>query len=359
MTRPIYVPAIGQYDNIGDIILRRPLLDALRQRGPLHVYIGNAPDGYAEGLQVRPGDTIYRSFRRWYLAALRDAIRGGIVYVFKPGEIQMSLPGMKEHLSALPLLALSRARGGVALRVGVGSRNFSRRFRPLFMPSVRLSDLSLWRDARTQEFVGKGEVMPDLAFREGSSPSAWPSQRSVLVVSMRSDRPYPSEAWIRAVRAYADVRGFEIWTVTQVLRDEARSRRLAADLDGKTLGWDGTAHHAQEERLRELYSRTAVAVSDRLHVLIGAFTEGARPVALLVDDSDKIRRHFAAAGIEDITIAGARLSQAELMGAIIQAAETGRSVDDRLAAVRRELDDRLSNIDALIKRPAPSEAARA
>jgi hypothetical protein len=73
--KQIFVPARGQFDNIGDILLRRQLLDWLRSSGPLHVYLGSSPPGYAEGLRLQPEDVRYHSFRAWYLAALRSAAR--------------------------------------------------------------------------------------------------------------------------------------------------------------------------------------------------------------------------------------------------------------------------------------------
>lgn len=325
MLREIFVPARGQYDNIGDILLRRQLLDWLRASGPLHVYVGEAPAGYAEGLGLGPDDVQYRSFRQWYAAALRSAARGRASYVFKPGEIQLTLMGMKEHLAMLPVLALVRARHGRVVRVGVGSRNFAPLPRALMAPSIALSNVSLWRDAATAGYLRQGSIMPDLAFasvssslKPGSEESTgldpdFGARRDVLVVSMRSDLDYPSEAWLAGVRAVAADNDLKIWCVTQVLRDDDKCGQLATDLAGQALRWNGTAHDEQEQRLRALYRRAALAVSDRLHVLVGALTEGAVPAALLVDArSDKIARHFAAAGLHDVCIASAHLSAAEI-----------------------------------------------
>ncbi|MDJ0376221.1 hypothetical protein [Cryobacterium sp. PH31-L1] len=313
MLRDIFVPARGQYDNIGDILLRRQLLDWLRASGPLHVYVGEAPDGYAEGLGLTPGDVQYRSFRRWYAAALASAARGHASYVFKPGEIQLTLVGMKEHLAMLPVLALVRARHGRVARVGVGSRNFAPLPRALMGPSIALSNVSLWRDAATAGYLGQGSIMPDLAFAGAGSADSGSAGRDVLVVSMRSDLEYPSAAWLAGVRAVAADNGLQIWCVTQVLRDDDKCVQLAADLGGEALRWNGTGHDEQEQRLRALYRRAALTVSDRLHVLVGALTEGAVPAALLVDPkSDKIARHFAAAGLHDVSIVSAGLSAIEI-----------------------------------------------
>ena len=241
--------------------------------------------------------------------------------MFKPGEIQLTLVGMKEHLSLLPLLVALRLRGGRAIRAGVGTRNYASVPRALMRPSIALSDITLWRDVATAEYMGTGTVMPDLAFGEGAdetlasfrSPSP---ERNALVVSLRGDeatRPYPSQAWVEAVRAFADRHGLELWAVTQVRTDDERTAELAKDLGGFALRWDESVEHAeQERRLRALYARTAIVLSDRLHVVIAAFTEGAVPVGSPVGDSDKVSRHFRTIGIEDVSIDAAGDSVEEL-----------------------------------------------
>ncbi|MFC9918989.1 polysaccharide pyruvyl transferase family protein [Agromyces binzhouensis] len=339
----IFVPGVGQYDNLGDIILRRQLIEWLKPLGRLHVYIGNAPPGYGPGLGLRSDDALYRSFPQWYVAGVRSALRGNTSYVFKPGEIQLTLVGMKEHLGMLPMLALVRAGGGTVARVGAGSRNFSRLPASLMRPSIALSDLTVWRDGRTAGYL-RGRVMPDLAFGEGGvdDTDASPT-RDRLVVSMRSDRALPGEEWIDAVRTFAARRGLRITVVTQVLRDRERSRQLGRLLGGSVLDWDGTDHSAQEQRLRGAYRETVLAVSDRLHVLVTAFTEGAVPIALLVDRSDKIERHFRAAGIEGIGVPSEGLSR-ERLDALLERA-VGRRDDLQSALVDARTALRLVRAD--------------
>ena len=320
-SRRIFIPARGQYSNVGDILLRRELLDWARECGPLHVYLGWSPPGYAEGLRLQPGDVRYRSFIHWYFVALWHASRGTASYVFKPGEIQLTLAGMKEHVSMLPVIGLVRARGGAFARNGVGTRNFAPVPRLLIWPSIALSNLSVWRDSETARYLGRGEVMPDLAFGEISQlPNRRPPGQTdaprLLIVSLRSDlgeRPYPGEEWIAAVRSFALTHSFTIQTVTQVHVDDDRNRRLAHMLGAEFLGWDGTDHHLHEAQLRELYHRSAMVISDRLHVLVAAITEGAIPVALLLDTSDKIDRHFATAGMPGIGLFAASLPAAEIL----------------------------------------------
>ena len=348
----IFAVGRGQYENIGDIILRRQLLEWVRPaNGRLHVYVGASPDGYDEGLGLVPGDVVYRSFTKWYGAALAAASRGEACYVFKPGEIQLTLIGMKEHISMLPLLSLIRLRGGRAVRAGVGSRNFAPVPRALMRPSIALSDLTLWRDVKTADYMGVGAAMPDLAFGEGAGDGEIEqfardaAGRDVLVISLRADEnpPYPSQLWLDGVRAYAARNSLEIWAVTQVYVDNERSRRLAADLGGQLLGWDDmSGHDVQEAKLRALYRRAAIVLSDRLHVIVAAFTEGAVPVGALSNSSDKIERHFATIGITGVTIRTTADSEPEVVAALEGLAARRAEMFDRLRSARVELREIMS-----------------
>ncbi|MBB3676984.1 hypothetical protein [Modestobacter versicolor] len=357
----------GQYENIGDIVLRRQLLDWVRPAGELHVYVGPSPAGYDEGLGLGPDDRVYRSLGEWYREALSAALRGRAAYVFKPGEIQLTLVGMKEHLSMLPLLVALRLRGGRAVRAGVGTRNYAAVPRALMRPSIALSDVTLWRDLTTGEYMGSGAVMPDLAFGEGADDAAVArfatdaATRRVLVVSMRGDqpdRPYPSPAWIEGVRRYAELHGLQVWAVTQVETDDARTRQLAADLGGQALTWDGTGHLAQEQRLRELYARTAMALSDRLHVVIGAFTEGAVPVGSLVAPSDKIDRHFRTIGIDDVTVDASGTSLDALVARLEALAARRAEVFGSLLEARARLRGHRDDVLQVLTGQAPPTAPR-
>lgn len=361
----------GQFENLGDAILRRPLLEWGRAGGHPHVYVGDSPAGYDAALGVAEGDAVYRSYRDWYLVALKEAWRGRAVYLFKAGETQLTLPGLREHIAVLPLLLVLRVRRGRVVRVGSGARNFAPWPRRLMRPSIILSDYIRWRDPKTAAYLG-GEHAPDLAFATGADDDEIARRveqgpRDVLVVSMRPKddsgaRPYPDREWIDGVRSFAARRRLEIWAVAQVEQDSERARRLAADLGGRVLAWDGTDHDRHEAMLRELYARTAVAVSDRLHVLITAFTEGAVPVGALTVDSDKIDRHFRAAGIEGSSIVTTGMSARELADALSRASDREAELFARLRSARVELaavrDDVQRTIGAAGTRRSPLPPAR-
>jgi hypothetical protein len=359
--REVFAVGRGQYENIGDIILRRPLLDWAREAGRLNVYVGASPAGYDEGLGLQPEDRVYRSFREWYTALVKAALAGNAHSIYKPGEIQLTLVGMKEHVAMLPAVALVRLRGGEVARIGVGSRNFAPVPRALMWPSNALSSYTRWRDERTAEYLGFGPAMPDLGYADGMSDAELTASlapdapvRDLLVLSLRDDtevapRPYPSGTWFEGMKDAAARLGLTLCVVTQVSVDDERSRRLAADLGADLVGWEQLGDHAgQEARLREVYRRTAVAASDRLHVIIGAFTEGAAPVGLQLDDSDKIARHFRAIGIDDVALNTTALSAAEIAERVVRLAERREEHIEALLAARMRLHAVRSELHALL-----------
>ncbi|WP_133241766.1 glycosyltransferase family 4 protein [Microbacterium sp. Gd 4-13] len=362
--RQIFAVGRGQYENIGDVLLRRPLLDWVREAGRLHVYVGHSPDGYDAGLGLRSDDVVYRSFARWYLALLRAAVAGRADSVYKPGEVQLTLIGMKEHVVMLPAVALVRARGGRVARIGAGARNFARLPRAIMWPSSALSNYTRWRDDHTARYLGFGSSMPDLGYSDGlsddllrASAVAPSDDRDLLVVSLREDdevapRPYPDSAWIEGIREAAKRLGLRIAVATQVSVDDERTRRLAVDLDAhEIVDWPVLAGHLdQEQRLRALYRRARIVASDRLHVIIAGYTEGAVPVGLQLDDSLKISRHFDTIGVHDISINTIGLSPSELAMRIVMVDERRADILEALPHARTRLLGVKEDLHRLLRR---------
>lgn len=353
----VFLPLIGQYDNIGDIVLRRELLRWVSGDGVVvHTYLGKAPAGYVDGLALPPDTVTYTSVGPWIRAALSSARKGSASgYFYKPGEIQLTLPGMKEHLGLLPAVRMLSQQGLPVMRVGAGAHKAAGKVATAAMRlSIADSHHCHWRDPWTQGLLG-GHVMPDLGFGQhlsgldegehGSGP------RESLVISLRGDRPMPDQDWRLAVRRAAKELGLTIRIVTQVYRDNARGAELAAALDASFEPWNGTAHLDHERRLRQVYRGAMVTLSDRLHVLIVALTEGSVPCFAFPWPAEKVERHFrtvdsAAHEIFDTSACHPESVRDVLMAA---AAKTG-NVAGALAGVRSDLAQTRSHVLAAIGR---------
>ncbi len=336
--RRIYVRGTGQEDNIGDVILRRAFFDELSRAGELHILLGEASADFLSALDLRDSDVVYRDVDDWRRSAYRSVLRRDTWWVDKPGELLLEEDIYKGQRRLVPLILAVRARGGRALRLGIGQRKPNpaviERFRRLY----RLSSMVAWRDVDSREHFGLGEVMPDWGFLPGADSGS--ESRRRLVVSYRGDREPLSAETITAIREFASQESLTVTVITQVARDSARSKELHAQLGGDLVDWEVVAgHRAQEDRLRDIYLETAVALSDRLHVLIVAAAEGAVPVNLIAEPDTKVGRHFDAIGYHGMTVASADRTSKEILRDLAAQAARTDEVIARVSAARARIRD--------------------
>lgn len=341
----IHVVATGQFDNIGDTMHRRVLLDWLRPHGAIHVFVGDAPRSFVEGLRLQPGDRVFSSLRRW-VSSVRVAAPQPPVLAFSSGEMKLGRRRAAGELALYPLVQTIRVRRGEVFRIGVASSVKAKFEGPvterIIRRSIGLSTKIAWRTEASWSMFGVGTIAPDLAFAERSEARLAPvADRDALAVTMRFDRPLPSDGWLSAVRRAADRYGLGVVVTSQVRRDNPRSSWLARELGGEAVLWrDARDHAAQEATVRGVYGRSLMIVSDRLHALIAATTEGCVPVGLTTGDDVKIRRHFDVVGIEASLPASA---DDETMSAFIDRAIADR---EKILARAEEARDRLESLRA-------------
>lgn len=294
----IFCNIMGQHDNLGDVVLRRRLLEVVRPSGDLHLLTGGASSDYV-GALVQEGDTVYTDPVVWTAAAKASAARQKTFYFAKPGELIFSSTQLRKLLKERALHAAMRQSGGEAFVLGVGART-SPTFlqRAITRYALGRAKLIAWRDLRTMRDMRFGVLYPDWAFGYGAGPAPQERVRDRLILSMRVDRPMPEQAWIDAVRRFAERRQLRIVVVWQVERDRERSQALAAALGAELGPWIKDDFDATEAELRLLYRQARLVVSDRLHVLILAATEGAVPACLTMHKEEKIGRHFDAIELE-------------------------------------------------------------
>jgi hypothetical protein len=310
----IFASVLGQVDNVGDTVLRRAFLEALRPAGELHLFVGEHDDSYLGALGLSDTDRVFRSSAAWRRAVSRTSLREASVYAFNAGEMEVRRSYAEQYLRLAPLLLASRLRGGHAVHAGFGIRRPSGWRVPIGV-TLRMCDIVSWRDHESRAAMGIGQVAPDWAFAAGS-PDAdlttrWSDRnRGLLAVSMRYNGPRPGAAWTRAVLRLADQHGLDIVTVAQILRDGPLAQELAAELGGTAVIWEGPDHAAQEARLRGTYRHTRLLVTNRLHGAVMGLTEGALPLALAPagggqntgTSTGKVPRSLAAAGVLGVSV---------------------------------------------------------
>lgn len=296
----VFVSAVGQEGNIGDSVLRRAYLAALRTSGELHVLVERNSKSYQTGLHLNDQDVTYVSRAQWWEEAFACARSERIVVGYNAGEMQLNSKFVKSYAKHVALVSRAVPQGGYGLHVGMGVRAPRRGFGRTIGLLLRASRIISWRDRESAAWTGVGEVHPDWAFDLGSSvdqfrPSA---ERGTLALSLRGDREAPDEEWYETVRLSASRSNLEPIVVVQVDLDQALGERMANRLNCRLVPWNG-AHHEEHERVvRDVYASSAAVMSDRLHSLIMGLTEGARPISYSVEGSEKIDRTLGAVGAE-------------------------------------------------------------
>ncbi len=352
----VFASAMGQFDNVGDTVLRRGFLNALRRVGPLHVFVGAHDADYLSALELTGDDTIYRTSAEWRSRILRALTRERSLYAFDTGETEVKKAFALRYLRLAPLLLASKFSGGVSAHVGVGVREPSA-WRVPISTVLRLCSVVTWRDEYSRRIMGVGSVSPDWAFALGS-PAGFlrsdqhPRPRFAIAVRQglsHASREAPDAEWVTKVQRISAERGLEPVVVAQIERDGPLAEELAARFGCEAVVWEGPNHSRQEDRLRAVYRESAVVLSDRLHGLVMAATEGAVPIGLAMSQNDKVERTLAGAGITgstiDRAIADSGNAAKVVRNAIERRAEFAESVIEARSAIR-ELSDRLVELSA-------------
>ncbi|MFT4212646.1 MAG: polysaccharide pyruvyl transferase family protein [Microbacterium sp.] len=348
--KSLFVSVVGQNDNIGDSVLRRGLITSVH-RPPiqLHAYIGANSDDYVQNVGLGAQDVVYRDRAQWLSSMRLNRGRGVTSFLANAGEIAQ-VRGMR-HLGAAQLRALAsvRMRGGALLQSGVGVRHVERSGAGK-MSALRFFDVVTWRDADSRAHAGVGEVSPDWAISTSarSSVEIDPEPRSRIAISLRGDRPAPSQSWIDAIRRFAEERRLTPIIVVQVRRDSQRAEELAARLSAELVPWQpGVPHAAQERIVRREFRRSLYVVSDRLHALVIGATEGAGPLGAPPAMSPKLRRTLDPIGVVDFLTGYDELSYvgisepAAIAGRVLQIVEQAhRRLDDLSDVMVRQIVER-------------------
>ncbi|MFB2586742.1 glycosyltransferase [Herbiconiux liukaitaii] len=294
----VFVSAVGQDSNVGDSVLRRAYLDALRHAGTLHVLTGDNSSSYITGLGLQDHDVPYASRRAWWRAALKSAASDRTVIAYNAGEMQSNRSFAISYLRHLALFQLARLRGGHGIHIGMGIRRHTRLSKViglLLKPAAIVS----WRDDSSRRWSRVGEVNPDWAFATGPVFGAASVRPRRLAISLRGDRGKPSNEWVSTVKSFAEAEDLDVEMIVQVERDAALAAALAGENGWAVVEWNGADHIDQERLVRERYSQCAAVISDRLHALVIGATEGAVPLGYSPSSTEKISRTLSAAGFAD------------------------------------------------------------
>ena len=119
---PVFAWITGERTNVGDSLLRRPYVAALRRIGRLELWIRTSTPDFLTGLSLDDDVVLTPGFAVWYARLLRSALRRRTVVVLNAGESRVE--GSRALLLSALLVAglVVRVRGGSSVWRCVSSR---------------------------------------------------------------------------------------------------------------------------------------------------------------------------------------------------------------------------------------------
>jgi hypothetical protein len=286
----VYCSVSAQFDNLGDVVIRRAMMRWLETSGTVvHVCVKGMPPGYVHAIRGATSTREYGSHARWQLSLLMSSLRRPTALVLAPGA--QSLVSSRHEWAHLVVNLLNTVLltggGHVVLKLG-------RSYWGASTPMVRMEryllnrcTLHTVRDVQSAEVLRTPcRVEPDLGF---VSDHRAPVQvrRRYLAVSLRDDRPIDDETLSQLARE-AQRRSLALIFVTQVTRDDTRHVRWAARLGAEVCSWTDESYVEQVERVLEVYRASSLVVSNRLHALVLGMSCGATALPLVSHDDAKL-----------------------------------------------------------------------
>ena len=302
----ILVSAVGQYDNVGDTVLRRGFLDHLRTIAPLRVYVGDKPDDYISGLGLHPDDVAGARFegvaQRRLQAAASWAAASTPSTPARPRCRRPSPSATSNSPRCWPSTGCAaasrcssawacgnRRRGGIPSPRCCGSATWCR--------GATHAAAASWASARSPP-TGRSRSDPPtscsstptrprprlaIAFRQGLSHAARdkPSRRVGRHGALASPASWVSSP-SSSRRSSATARWRSSW----------RNGSAARPCSGST-----TTTPARRSACAPSTATARIVLSDRLHAVVIAATEGAVPIALSTGPMDKVTRTLEGADI--------------------------------------------------------------
>lgn len=297
----VFFSLSAQSDNLGDIEIRRVMLDWLRSSGcPLRIFVGRMPKGYLDSFDLSGDVETFDSSLRFQWRLAQCLLRREAHLAFAPGPQTFARPGGRRLGRSVAYLRTAikpainfgntlavRACGGRVISIGRavrGDHELALRFE---RSRAGLSSVYSVRDSSSSEVLGKSvTIIPDLAFLN-TEVTAQDQVQDLVILSLRGDRPVDHgkvDSAVRVVRSH----GLEPVFLTQVRSDNANHVLLGKALGCRVIAWDAQSHTEQLEIVKETYQRAAMVISDRLHALIFGAQSGADLVAVVQPGNDKL-----------------------------------------------------------------------
>ena len=299
--RELFVNLSAQADNLGDIVIRRSVLDwladDLEYSFRLVVFAGDMPDDYLQAYSLdRFNSEVHRNPVRYQKALMKSMLLGRADLFFLPGPVSYRTDLAASRVTAEELVksgtfvgnaGMVRARGGSVFTLGRAVRGGT--FATLALENIlcHFSNVYSVRDTVSKDLVRRAQLAPDFGFSMDAIRCE--DQRDLVSLSFRGDTSLDHQFLDRLIGSVR-ASGWEPVFVTQVLRDEGLHRMLSQRYGCQLVSWNlqSRSFVEQLEQIRSVYHRSRAVVSNRLHGLVLGMLGGSAPIPIVGPDNDKL-----------------------------------------------------------------------
>lgn len=353
-----YMNIHTQFENAGDALILRELIRLVSSRVPTDVYLGQAPDGFVQQLDLDGNNAVTAHRGQASVGLIRDIFKarlgGWRCYLFLTPGASNGERSRKQfafdiiRLVSVAMTTLARVR---ICQVGVSFENIGARHARLLRWRSHLLYACAPREKLASDYARELGIqvtatMPDLSFNLFSlPPSPLEQLRRGIAFSFRVDKDRAMRDPLRQIVARvckASTDQDELIFLAQVGRDVEFMRELAelaAEIrPGQVRFVD--CHRNIEEAIAT-YATCRAVLSNRLHVLLPCLNEGAAPIALTTPELDqKISGIFDSIGLGERVFDIRTVDTDEIERWMVPADFDGRAVADSL---NRFFDDLLGS----------------
>lgn len=342
----VFISLRTQFENLGDCIINWLLISELAKSRQVYVLHRGSPDWLRERLQSLEGCHNFDSAYAWCRSLISAARSPShcIVYHFKPGHYVSNndLRGLTKSIALFGFTSVSKMAGWRFRRVGVSFSMPSGMARLADVYTGRQHDCYGLRDRKSLQMakdLGIAAVYsPDLAFLLSSQEGSSENGCTKFGISFRRrDWIQPKgdlfKQFLDAVGNISQRCKLEPVAISQVAFDESLTKTLSQELRCCEICFEQSEDAVQN--LFADYGECRFVISNRLHVLIFAWSQGAIPIPLADRNADhKVIDLFQSVGLGDLTLnTDAMQCLEEHVAAVVDSIDMWR---DRIKSVYRE-----------------------
>ncbi len=332
-----------QYENLGDALINRELIDLASKHSRLHVDLSRCPDWFVEMLNL-PADTTFSRNRLALLPHMLKARLQGHVpyYFFIPGGNfgEYTLPRYIKNLVGLSYTVAAWLTGTRICQLGVSYERSGPRFMSGLRMRAKLMHALYVRDEQSSQLLKsynvphKG-VLPDLAFNLFAKNAPAKDTIGTVCFSFRTDQSAEQPSLVQqtvdcVVQALPKKTRYVL--SVQVERDLKSMKVIQKHLKEHHGITAEIFHEARDiTKIQNFYKTVDVVVSNRLHVLLLGSSACGRLVACVDDKNQKVTGLFKTLGRGDLVVPMEGVTEAAMKTALAQKPFQGKPQHDALA----------------------------